>query len=208
MALSTTFQPPTGVIAAREMPLHSGVGAWSLDTLAGRFVEVTASAATSAITATARIILDAQQRGRLAAWIGDTHSCFFPPDLAATGIDLAALPVVRPVDALSAHRAADAFLRSGGFSVVVLDGGRDVDMTLGVQTRLSGLAKQHGTALLWIADTTKRSAINSLVSVRVDATRSRTGFNRFACEVVAVKDKRATPGWVHREVCRGTDGLC
>jgi recombination protein RecA len=191
----------------RERPACAG-DAWSLDALAGRFVEISGSAATATLTAVAMIVLEAQRRGRLAVWIGDLHSSFFPPDFAALGIDLRALPVVHAPEALSACRAADQLIRAGGFAVVVLDCGHGAEFSLSVQTRLAGLAKQHHAALVWITRRNQRAPRSSLVSLRVDTERRRTGVARFTCEIRAVKDKHAAPGWTQREVCRGTDGLC
>ena len=46
------------------------------------------------------------------------------------------------------------------------------------------------------------------MSVRVQAIRHRTAFDRFAWELRVLKDKRRGPGWQHVEVCRGPEGLC
>ena len=198
---------PRGVVPAselRERPLCAG-DVWSLDALAGRFVEISGAA----LTATAKLILEVQRRGMFTAWIGDACSCFFPPDMAASGVDLPSLPVVRAPDALGAWRAADILIRSGGFALVIVDCGRDAEFPLNIQNRLAGLAKQHHAALVWIARRSRQcSPPSSLVSLRMEAERGLVGFDRFACELRTVKDKRAITGRTHREVCRGSDGLC
>lgn len=211
-----TYSPPAGVVAARELlelsPKIPSDG-WSLDVLAGRFVEIGGGASTASLTACARLILEAQQRGEPSAWIGQPGSCFFPPDLAAFGIDLAALPVVWVSDVLQAARAADTLLRSGGFGVLLLDLGQKAELPLVVQTRLVGLAQKHHTALIAITrqerdEVSRGHSRTPLVSLRAETVKRRADHDRFAWELRIVKDKRRVPGWCHTEECRGPDGLC
>jgi hypothetical protein len=103
---------------APPAPLGSGL---DLDDLAGRFVELSGARSTGVLTAAFGLVLEAQFKGELAAWIGLAHSTFFAPDAHAGGVDLDALVVVRVPDAPSAGRAADQLLRSGGFGLVVID---------------------------------------------------------------------------------------
>tara|TARA_B100000809_G_scaffold264633_1_gene321001 strand:- start:982 stop:1659 length:678 start_codon:yes stop_codon:yes gene_type:complete len=182
---------------------------WSLDTLAGRFVEITSRCTPTFLTSAAALILEAQQRGELAAWIGDTESIFFPPDFVASGIDLAALPVIRVSQPNKAAMAADALLRSGGFTLIILDVSQLGRLRVGTQTRLSGLARKHHTALLYLTRNERGSpSLGSLVSIRGEIDKQRSGFNRFTCELQVIKDKRTGPGWGYVEVCRGPHGLC
>ena len=202
-----------GVAPARSLlaaPLPAQHSAWRLDALAGRFVEVSGDAAGAVLTVSAALIREAQRRGGLAAWIGGCGSTFYPPDFAASGIDLAALPVVRVVDTLQAARVADTLLRSGGFALLVLDLGHKLDLPFALQTRLVGLAKQHHTALLALTRPTRHTnaSPSSLVSLRVETQRRRIGHDCFLCELRVVKDKRRSPGWTHTEICHGPDGLC
>jgi recombination protein RecA len=182
-------------------------GGWSLDSLGGRFLEI--SSQTVSITAAASLILDAQHRGEPAAWVAIGDSTFFPPDFAACGIDLESLPVVRVPHLISASRAADGLLRSGGFGVIILDLGNDIDMRIAVQVRLAALAKKHHTTLLCL--TRKEPAVPSLgplVSLRAQGAIHRTGFDRFTWELEILRDKRRGLGWRYTEVCHGPDGLC
>ncbi|MCA8955882.1 MAG: recombinase A, partial [Planctomycetes bacterium] len=167
------------------------------------------------------VLLEAQLRGEPVAWVATGATTFFPPDLAASGIDLAALPVIQVEKGLPVLRAADALLRSGSFGVVVLDLGEQVSMTLAVQTRLVGLARRFATALIALTRSrnhpqrtrgprsqSRANSLGSLVSLRAACTHRRTDFDRFTCELHALKDKRRGPGWRHTEVCRGPNGLC
>ena len=201
-----------GVVAASCLFDPAGVSpadTWCLDTLAGRLVEIPSRRAPALMTMTAALVLQAQRRGELAAWVGEGDAIFYPPDFARSGIDLAALPVVRVETSIQAARAADALLRSGGFALVVLDLGQRGELRVASQTRLSGLARKHNAVLLCITRSDRsRASLGSLVSIRAEMEKKRSGFNRFTCELHVVKDKRTGPGWGHVEVCCGPDGLC
>lgn len=184
-------------------------GEWSLDILSGRFAELSSNGETASISAAASIILEAQRRGEPAAWIAAGPSTFFPPDAAASGIDLDSLPVVRAAGASSAARAADWLLRSGAFAVVVLDLGADWQMRLPVQARLAALAKKNRAVLLCMTKKRRDApSIGSLVSIRAEARAVKTGFDKFTWEIRVLKDKRRAPGWTYGEEIRGVEGLC
>lgn len=201
-----------GLVTARDLltDAHRVPGcSWGLDAIAGRFVEIVDTPGTAALTVVAGLILEVQQRGELVAWIGNSRSIFFPPDLAASGIDLEALPVITVNDTTAASCAADILLRSGSFTLLILDLRNSAEFSLTHQTRLVGLAKQHHIAILWIARRNHRiSAGGSFASLRIETDKKRSGHDCFGYEVCALKDKRRTPGWKYVGVCRGTDGLC
>jgi len=182
---------------------------WGLDAVAGRFIEISGGSGTAVLTACARLLVQAQRRGALTAWIGGNTCSFFPPDFAAVGIDLAALPVVTVNDVKAACHVADTLLRSGAFGVIALNLGERSRIAFAVQTRLAGLAKKHHTALLLL---TRRGPSEdtggSLVSLRADTQKRRTAHDCFLCEISIRKDKRRVAGWNHAEMCSGTPGLC
>lgn len=182
---------------------------WKFENLLGRFVELSGPAATATLTATASLILQAQWLGEPVAWIAACDSTFFPPDFAASGVDLEALPVIRVNDLRKATRVADMLLRSGGFALVVMDLGGQTVLHTSAQTRLAGLAQKYNAALLCLTRKEPESpSLGSLVSLRASVCRARTDFNRFSCELRVVKDKRRGPGWRRKETCRGPAGLC
>ena len=196
-------------VTPRRRPVRDTSRDWSLLSLAGRLTEIADSGSAPSMTAAAALILQAQQRGEPAAWIGFGNSIFFPPDFAEWGIDLDALPVVRVPDALAASRAADQLLRSGAFGLVVLDLKAETRMHMAVQSRLAALARRHHAALLCL--TRKKPgapSLGPLVSLHGEGRITRTAFSRFDWEIRIVKDKLGAPGWSHTESCRGTDGLC
>jgi recombination protein RecA len=181
---------------------------WTLSEIAGRLVEISGSGASAALTITFGLVLEAQRRGEPVGWVTSTESFFYPPDVAENGIDLAALVVVRLSGADGVARAGEKLLRSGGFGLVVLDlGAADIPMPL--QTRLTGLAHRHHTALACLTEKERRTfSLGSLVSLRAHAEKKRAAENRFACALRVLKDKRRGPTWSHEEFYSGPAGLC
>ncbi len=181
---------------------------WSLSAFAGRFAEISGDAAGAPLTLVFRLLVEAQRRGEPVAWIGRRESCFFPPDAADAGIDLAALPVVWARDAITAAGAADLLVRSGAFGLVVMDLGAEPYLPLSVQARLAGLARQHAAGVVCITEKDDgRASLGSLVSLRAQAERTAREKERYRCEARVLKDKGASPGGRFAEVCRGPDGL-
>jgi recombination protein RecA len=198
-----------GVVVACQLKSSAADAGWRLDYLAGRLIEVSGSAGAATLTMVASVILEAQNRGEPTAWISALNSIFFPPDMAATGIDLDALPVIKVERVPEVAVVADALLRSGSFAVVVMDLGPQVSMSLASQTRLAGLARKYRTAVIGITrKERRRQSLGSLVSLRGDCSHKRVAFQQFTCELQVLKDKRGGSGWRHMEMCRGPDGLC
>lgn len=202
-------------------PAEEAPATWSLATLRGRLVELSARGATAALTTAAELVLEAQRAEDPVAWIVPwslvdlcTAGTFYPPDLADTGVDLAALVVVRTPTALAAARSAERLLRSGAFGLVVLDLAglsgaaqeRLPDQTLG---RLVSLAQSHDAAVVCITEKTPDTgSLGSLVSLRAEALRVRDPQRGdFEVTIRALKDKRRGPGWTHRLKARGPSGL-
>jgi recombination protein RecA len=130
------------------------------------------------------------------------------PDVAASGVDLAALVVIRAESTIKAARAADHLLRSGGFTLVIVDIVEDPSLRMNVQSRLSSLANSHQSAVVCLTrKKTDAPSIGSLVSLRGEARVTRTGFDEFTWDIEIVKDKRRGPGWSHSGLCRGPEGL-
>jgi recombination protein RecA len=182
---------------------------WTLASVAGRLVEISTSPAGTPLTLAFRLVLDAQRRGEPVAWIGRKDAPFYPPDVAEAGADLSALPVVWAKDVIAAAKAADLLVRSGAFGLVLVDLGIEPVFPAHASSRLAGLAKQHGTAVVCLTDKdARRPSLGPLVSLRVHASgRAVSEPGRFRCEALAIKDKRGKPGWTIAEVCRGPDGL-
>jgi recombination protein RecA len=181
---------------------------WTLREIAGRLVEVSSSGASASLTIVFGLVRATQERREPVGWVTSLESFFYPPDAACGGIDLAALAVVRVLHTETIARAGEKLLRSGGFGLIVLDlGGADIPMPL--QSRLTGLAQHHQTALVCLTEKeSKTYSLGSLVSLRVHAERKRNSHNRFACGLRVLKDKRCGPTWAYEEFCHGPAGLC
>lgn len=190
---------------------------FGLEELLGRLCELSGEGDSATLTLAMRVVLDAQAQAEPVAWLGSAESTFYPPDAADSGVDLAALAVVRVSAAKLARplgvvlaTSAERLLRSGAFGLVVLDLGGDTRAQLptSLQSRLLGLAQRHHAAVLCL---TKKPAsapsLGSLVSLRAQAVRRWLGQDRFACELSVQKDKRRGPVWSEREVYRGPLGL-
>jgi recombination protein RecA len=181
---------------------------WNLSEVAGRLVEISASKASAALSIVFTLVCQAQARGEPVGWVGSTEESFYPPDAARSGADLSALVVVRLARAENIARAGEKLLRSGGFGLVVLDLG-EADIPMPLQTRLTGLARRHHTALVCLTEKDGAAvSLGSLVSLRVHAERKRAGDRRFACALRVLKDKRRGPTWNYEELYTGPAGLC
>ncbi len=192
---------------------------WGLGSLRGRFVELSARGASATMTAAIGLVIEAQLENEPAAWITHAASTFYPPDVAQSGVDLAALVVVRVPDLAVAPRAAERLLRSGAFGLVVIDlggsagangnGTHAIDIPMAHQGRLVTLAQAHDAAVVCITEKTEEtSSVGSLISIRAEALRagmigSRDGFD---LTLRVLKDKRRGPGWTRTMKVRGPAG--
>src|SRR5690349_19912709 len=83
-----------------------GIDRWGLEALRGRLVELSARGATATLTTAIELVLEAQQADEPVGWVTLGNATFYPPDVADSGVDLAALVVVRVHDIIAAARAA------------------------------------------------------------------------------------------------------
>ena len=182
---------------------------WCLTTFAGRLTELSSTSAGASLTLTFRLVLEIQKRGEPMAWITKRKSTFFPPDVADFGIDLNAVPVIWSIDNISMAKTAEHLLRSGAFGLIVLDFGADAHLPQHAQSRLTGQARQHQTALICITEKEiHQPSLGSLVSLRAHTERKPQNPNRFFCHASVLKDKRCGPNWNYKEVYHGPDSLC
>ena len=184
----------------------AGARPWSLASLAGRLAELSGP---GSLSLACSLVLEAQSCGEPACWIAAGSAIFFPPDMAANGVALDRLPVVRVADALQAARAADRLLRSGAFGLVVVDlAGLAAAARLrpAAQARLAQLARRHDTALLCLAGVAPAGE-SSTVSLRVRCSSERVGDSLSRCTMQPLKDKRRGTGWRGEEICHGPAGL-
>jgi recombination protein RecA len=188
---------------------------WSLSSLRGRLVELSARGASATLTTSIELVLEAQLAGEPVAWIMLAAGSFYPPDVADAGVDLAALVVIRVHDATGAARAAERTLRSGAFGLVVLDlsvgaeSPQRLDISMAHQGRLVSLAQAHDAAVVVLTEKSADAAsLGSLVSLHAEALRERVGSpSGFELTIRALKDKRRGPGWTKKSKARGPAGF-
>ena len=204
-ALRQVDEPPARSNAA---PFSPAPAAWDVPDLAGRLTQIAATGAGAALTACADLLWKAQHRAEPCAWISARPSTFHPPDLQASGIDLAALPIVRAPDPAAAARAADKLLRSGAFGLVILDLGVRPVIPSPLLSRLLALARKQDSAVVLLTESAgEATSLAPIVSLRVVTSRRRLAPDRFVCRIEAAKDKTRGPGWVCEETFRGPPGL-
>ena len=182
---------------------------WCLATFAGRFAELSSNSAGASLTLAFRLVLEVQKQGEPVAWITSRKSTFYPPDAVDFGIDISAVPVIWSLDNITMAKAAEHLLRSGAFGLIVLDFGADAHLPQHAQSRLTGQARQHQTALICITEKEMHQpSLGSLISLRTHTERMPQNSHRFYCQANVLKDKRCGPKWNYKEVYHGTDGLC
>ncbi len=181
---------------------------WNLSVLAGRIAEITGGQDSASLTLVSSLIAQAQQAGDPVAWVARSTHLFFPPDMAKNGVDLEALPVIWVPDTRSMVRVTDYLVRSGSFSLVVVDLDGHTRIQPAVLGRLVRLAGKHYTAVVCISpDRAPLSSLGSMVSLRGTTKRVARSPNHYRCTLEVVKDKRSGPGWSVEEVCNGPAGL-
>lgn len=179
-----------------------------LEGLRGRLVELASSRAPGALSLACAAVQAFQRRMAGVAWISAVRDIFFPPDLAANGVDLAALPVVRAPELRSAVRAVEWLLRSGSFALLILDLPQEADLPLARQARLAQLARHYEAAVVLLTKRASRAhSMGSPVSLYGEALRRRIAPGRFRCVFRVLKDRRKGTGWKHVEQRCGPPGL-
>ena len=199
----------------------TGGARWERAALNGILTELVGGPRSANVSVASQLILQAQTAGEQVAWVATHRDVFFPPDMAAAGVDLAALPVVwaadgpaeEPVAAGRGHasravRACEQLLRSGAFGLIIIDLAKDLRLNATAQGRLLRLAEQHDAQVLVIRRKRSDGAYSgSLVTVRVESSREQIGPGRFRCTITNTKDKREGPGWTTSEEFDGPPGL-
>ena len=183
---------------------------WGLDAMRGRVVELSARGASATLTTAVELVLEAQRAAEPVAWVTLSNATFYPPDVAESGVDLAALVVVRVRDTTSAARSAEQLLRSGAFGLIVLDfgGGGEVEVPLAHLGRLVTLAQTHDAAVVCITKKANDTqSLGSLISLRAEALRLRDGDRGYEVALRVLKDKRRGPGWTRTLKRRGPAGF-
>ncbi len=200
-----------GVSVSRGIPLSvSRPAGWCLGALRGCLSELSGDRSRATLTLAFELVFEAQAGGEPVAFLSSTASAFFPPDVAATGVDLEALVVVRLADVLKRLRAAVHLARSGAFGLLIIDLDARDRVPAAALTALVGHAQQHDLAVVFLTEKGRgHPSVGSLIAVRAEAVRKKvSGKVRHVCQVEILKDKRRGPGFLRREAYRGPAGLC
>jgi len=161
---------------------HATVLTWSR--VRGRLVELSEAGYHGAVTALCPLLAEVQSRGEQIAWVETGPSVFFPPDLAAFGLDIEALTVVW-APAPAGWQAVDWLLRSGAFGLVVVDGLRVAEE--GVLGRLARLAEARDAAVLALTlKGDNEPSLGSQLSLRLGVHPTLHGL-----ELRVLRDKRS-----------------
>jgi recombination protein RecA len=187
----------------------TGQNGFSYANLTGRITEFNASRNAPVLSFLSLLIKEAQGRGEAVVWVEAGDSIFFPPDFAANGIDLPALPVVWAPDVRSGVRAAEHLLRSNSFGLLIIDLPPHTIIEQGRLGKLARMADLNGTAVVLIAQQEDGVSftLGSIVSLRLVGSRVERGGAAYRCVVSAIKDKHEAPGWRHIEVFHAPDGM-
>lgn len=177
----------------------------------GRLIELAGGAGTASTSAAVWILLASQREGDPVAWVQPRGGSLYPPDLAAAGLDLAALLVVHvPPDAGGAGmaKAAELALRTGAFGAIAIDltsvRPPRGDAWLG---RLASLAREHDSRCVLLAPDASAS-LGPLVAARLRVRRRRIHPGRYRLETEVLKDKSgASPSLEAPEAWRGPEGM-
>ncbi|HXW50381.1 MAG TPA: hypothetical protein VEJ41_00205 [Candidatus Acidoferrales bacterium] len=113
----------------------------------GRLTEVFGERSCGKTTLAYGLLAACTARGDVGAFI-DPERSFFAPAAESAGVLLERLIVVRPRDAASYRRAADALVRSGACAIVVLDHARAEFLQTYHCARLVAQAEKTATTLL------------------------------------------------------------
>ena len=217
-------RPTATLCKATELLESSGpteTARWERAAFNGVLTELVGGPRSANVSVASRLILQTQTAGEQVAWVATHRDVFFPPDMAAAGVDLAALPVVWAADgpaeepvatgrrhAGRAVRAAEQLLRSGAFGLIIIDLAKDLTFRAAGQGRLLRLAEHNDAQVLIIRRKREDGAYSgSLVAVRVESSREQIGPGRFRCTITNTKDKREGPGWTTSEEFDGPPGL-
>ncbi|MFN0149964.1 MAG: recombinase A [bacterium] len=181
-------------IGAEALPLPArrpaGASLWFPP---GRLVELTGGRSAACTTLAVAAVLQAQAECETAAWVQPRGGPLFPPDLAESGVDLAALVVVHVAPRsgdYAAPKAAEMLLRSGAIGLVVLDLRPSPPRGEAWLGRILALAREHESRVVMItASRAGAGSLGSLVSLRIEPRRVRTDRGAFAIEHDILKDK-------------------
>ena len=210
---------PKGVCRASQLPRYressaSGVEAAEGIPREGKLFEAGGEAGAGVIelvgnarlSAAVRWTVAAQGRGEAVVWVSGREEGFYPPDLKSNGVDLDSLPVILVYRREDCIEAIDTLMRSGFFSLVVVDWSDSWSLEGALQTRFFRLGRNHGVTLLFLAEERTTEGI-ALVPLRIRATRRREAPGAYLIDLEIIRDKRGVRMSRQEEAACGPPGL-
>lgn len=193
---SLTFRPARWVEEERPLArLRHGHELWGL--AMGRLTEVSGAGGGGGLTLAASFLRHAQQRGKMALWLGCEAKAFYPPDMQAAGVQLERLPLLFLPEPADAALAATRLLSSGGFDLIVWDLASwkkpPSRLPVALLARLGAMARHHrAMVLILTAKPGDEVSLGCLVGLRlgVEAEAGEPSLLR----VKVLKDKRGSAG--------------
>jgi len=191
----------SALVPRHHAPLGAPLGA-SLDGESwpppGFVIELTGGFDGAGTSLAVAAVASVQQHGGITAWLQPRHGLLFPPDCAASGVDLDALAVIHVPPASpaasgkrSAHdlpKAAELLLRSGAFDLLVLDLRQAPPRSGAWLGRLQALAREHHSRVLLLTDAAAPMPFGTGLSQRLCVRRQSAG-DAFVIEPQLVRDK-------------------
>ncbi|MBA2684001.1 MAG: hypothetical protein H0U66_05895 [Gemmatimonadaceae bacterium] len=154
---------PTGIAELDALLVDRGIPR-------GRLTEITGASGSGRTSMLRTLVTAAASGGRWVAYIDATRT-LAPRDWAHVGSERAPLWIIRPTNAARATWCADLLLRSGAFSLVVMDGAPPLARVLGV--RLTRLARDVGAAFV-VTGERGGDATGSSVRIRLARRNARS----------------------------------
>ncbi len=146
-------------------------------------------------SAAASLIVSTQQLGKLVAYVHLGQSTFYPPDLQHAGIDLDSLLFVSVSKSIQTMQATEILLKSGAFSLIVVDltGAQPPRHSSTWQGRLLALVRAHHSRVVFLTSKNANDcSLGSLISTHLFLFAHYTlsdACNRSRTEVRFSKDK-------------------
>jgi recombination protein RecA len=181
------------LIRAAQLGAAPARGTWHYQDLVGVLAEISEERAAGAVSFAVEIMGQAQAAREHAAWVAAAGSLFFPPDLAARGIDLSALTVIRAGGCPESFLAAEWLARSGAVGLVIVDLNENPVVSDSALGRIQKIAERSPAAVVFLTRKKARDpSLGSRISVRGNV--SRQGTAPLAVTITTVRDKRAGAG--------------
>lgn len=180
--------------------------------LAGKVVEFSGWNQSACLSLTIPLIIESQQGVKECAWILPAarrgESLFFPPDFHNAGIDCSRIPIIRSANVTDSFSIAEKLIRSGGFSLVVLDlteGKRVRGSTVG---RISSMTQRYQCLLLCLTrNPPGHPSLDPMVFIHVHVEASLID-GRYQVSARVQKDKTQAPGQQMNWIYETPIGLC